>query len=535
MGIWLTRTFLQETSTENPMTVTTEILEILFSKFSEFVKTVDKKSFATFRTSKLVDDTENYKYSVYDEARENLGNKWWKTEDIGTGKIQQAVSSAIKTRVNHNYRIVDNNLVDWRKKDDFTKITKNKNLETILFNFYKSKIPDQQAFDNFIKENLSYQFIAYLFFIKDNSRFMPISQERFDKIFEQIGLVDFKTSGKISWDNYSTFNDIIKQVRNFLRTKDSSSTLLDAHSFLWILGNQMKSPTFISPNISQPTIEQPKDETTTQPKQLSSIQNSFLFAWNPDKWNWVDLEKNIEELQNKGTTTLRWSCRSHKSIRIGDRAFLVRLGDIPRGIMASGFVASKPFLSPHWEDEEKDVPRVLIEFDVILNPNKEPILTLDLLKTGNLSKQHWTPQSSGISIQQDCAEELEAIWFDFLTKQNVRANHFSSSTDRDQSYTEGATMQITQTRYERNPYARKVCLEHYGYSCSVCGFNFENRYGMLGSNFIHVHHLSMISSAKKSYEVNPKNDMRPVCPNCHAMLHKENPPLTIENLKSILR
>ena len=517
------------------MTVSTEILETLFTNFSEFVKSVDKKPFTTFRTTKLVDDTENYKYSVYDEARENFGNKWWKADDIGTGKIQLAVSSAIKTSVNHNYQMVDNNLVDWRKKDDFTKIAKNKNLETTLFNFYKSKISDQQAFDNFIEEKLSYQFIAYLFFIKDNSRFMPISQERFDKIFEQIGLVDFKTSGKVSWDNYSTFNDIINQVRNFLRTKDSSATLLDAHTFLWILGNQMKSANFISPNFSQPTIEQTKGQTTPlQPEQFSSIQNSFLFAWNPDKWNWKDLEKNIEEIQNKGTTTLRWSCRSHKSIRIGDRAFLVRLGDIPRGIMASGFVVSKPFLSPHWEDEEKDVFRVLIEFDVILNPNIEPILTLGLLKTGNLIKQHWTPQSSGISIQQDCVEELEATWFDFLTTQNIRVNPFTISADTPQTYTEGTATQVTQTRYERNPFARTVCLEHYGYSCSVCEFNFESRYGKLGNNFIHVHHLTMVATVGKSYEVDPLKDLRPVCPNCHAMLHRENPPLTIDKLKSLL-
>ncbi len=103
------------------MTVSIDILEKLFTDFSEFVTIVDIKPFTTFKSSQLVDKTENYKYSVYDEARENLGNKWWKPENIGTGKIQDAVSSAIKTRVNHSYEMVDNNLVDWRKKDDFSK------------------------------------------------------------------------------------------------------------------------------------------------------------------------------------------------------------------------------------------------------------------------------------------------------------------------------------------------------------------------------------------------------------------------------
>jgi hypothetical protein len=174
------------------MTIKTETLERFFTDFADFVSTKDKNPFTTFATSPFIDKAENYKYSVYDEARENLGQKWWKPVDIGTGKIQQAVSSAIKTRVNHSFQMVDNNLVDWRKKDDFTKIGKDKNLESTLFNFYKSKISDQQAFENFANDKLSYQFIAYLFFIKDRNRFMPISQTKFDEIFEQIGLANFK-------------------------------------------------------------------------------------------------------------------------------------------------------------------------------------------------------------------------------------------------------------------------------------------------------------------------------------------------------
>ncbi|WP_080056558.1 hypothetical protein [Spirosoma aerolatum] len=223
------------------MTISTDILERIFDNFTDFVSTKDEKKFTDFKSSKYIDTAENYKYSVYEEARENLGQKWWKSEDIGSGKIQNAVSSAIKTRVTHNFQTVDNNLVDWRKKDAFAKTAKNKNLETTLFNFYKSKISNQSAFEALIEEKLSYQFIAYLFFIKDRNQFMPISQTKFDEIFEIIGIVDFKTSHNLSWENYTTYIDIIKQTRDFLKTKDSNTTLLDAHSFLWIIGNQMKN------------------------------------------------------------------------------------------------------------------------------------------------------------------------------------------------------------------------------------------------------------------------------------------------------
>lgn len=268
----------------------------------------------------------------------------------------------------------------------------------------------------------------------------------------------------------------------------------------------------------------------------SFIANTYLFVWNPDKWKWTTLEKNIEELQNSGKTTERWSCRSNKTIKSGDRAFLARVGSEPRGIFAAGYVSSEPFLSPHWSGEDKNVFRVLIDFEVLLNPDKEPILTTDILNTGNLEKQMWTPQSSGISIKPELVDELEAVWFDFLTTQNIRSNPYANTDDKsERTYSEGAPNQVTQTRYERNPFARLACIKHYGYLCSVCKFDFEKNYGEIGKHFIHVHHLTQVASVGKPYEINPIEDLRPVCPNCHAMLHKLNPPMTIENLKALLK
>ena len=91
------------------------------------------------------------------------------------------------------------------------------------------------------------------------------------------------------------------------------------------------------------------------------------------------------------------------------------------------------------------------------------------------------------------------------------------------------------TKYERNPYARKTCIDYYGLSCYVCQFNFENKYGELGKDFIHVHHLKQISEIGKQYIINPIDDLRPVCPNCHAMIHKRKEPYTIDEIKMNLK
>lgn len=101
-------------------------------------------------------------------------------------------------------------------------------------------------------------------------------------------------------------------------------------------------------------------------------------------------------------------------------------------------------------------------------------------------------------------------------------------------YIEGVTKRVCVNRYERNEEARSACLKHYGFNCVVCDFNFESKFGLLGQRFIHVHHLVPISSCGQEYTVNPVDDLRPVCPNCHAMLHKSDPPFSIEELKELI-
>jgi len=99
---------------------------------------------------------------------------------------------------------------------------------------------------------------------------------------------------------------------------------------------------------------------------------------------------------------------------------------------------------------------------------------------------------------------------------------------------EGAKKKVTVNLYERDPKARKACLEHYGYNCYICKFNFEKNFGKIGRNFIHVHHIKPLSEINQEYKVNPIKDLIPVCPNCHAMLHKKTPAYSLKELKDII-
>ena len=102
-------------------------------------------------------------------------------------------------------------------------------------------------------------------------------------------------------------------------------------------------------------------------------------------------------------------------------------------------------------------------------------------------------------------------------------------------YPEGLKFQVTINAYERSAKARAACIAHHGLSCAVCDFNFSLIFGGLGEGFIHVHHITPIGSIGDLYEIDPLTDLIPVCPNCHAMIHRTEPPLMIDQLKNHLR
>ena len=101
-------------------------------------------------------------------------------------------------------------------------------------------------------------------------------------------------------------------------------------------------------------------------------------------------------------------------------------------------------------------------------------------------------------------------------------------------YREGAVTKITVNRYERDRNARKACINHYGYECCACGVSLEAVYGEVAKGFIHVHHVKPIADVKEEYHLDPIEDLRPVCPNCHSILHLQNPPMSISELQSVI-
>jgi 5-methylcytosine-specific restriction protein A len=104
-----------------------------------------------------------------------------------------------------------------------------------------------------------------------------------------------------------------------------------------------------------------------------------------------------------------------------------------------------------------------------------------------------------------------------------------------QGEAEGGAQQVLVTRYERSHINRAACIEIHGVRCKVCDFDFAVVYGAIGEGFIEVHHIEPVSGIGPGTIVDPAKDLAPVCPNCHAMLHRRKPPYGIGELRAILQ
>jgi hypothetical protein len=222
-------------------TIDLYLFEKQFQRFKEFIFRETGSDFISFASNTYTEDHEGYKYDMYRDARKRLSYTSWQNSDVGQGNIIRSVISAIE--------LPDNNLVQWQARYGDEKRPHNAlhlainqssqltEFESTLYRLYHD-VDDAVTFDDLIDLfGRKYPLIAYLFFLKDCSRYMPIAPKYFDQAFKLFG-VDFITNQKCSWENYSAFNNILLEIGDLLTDKlNVKVSLLDSHSFVWILSH----------------------------------------------------------------------------------------------------------------------------------------------------------------------------------------------------------------------------------------------------------------------------------------------------------
>ena len=200
----------------------------------------------------LIAAWESYKPRLRDHALAQLKSHDWTEEDIGSGKIIEQTIDAIEIQASHGH--LTNNLVFWQNRfghanRDHRALIEAKTsgvglrqLEDLIFRLFQKEANEPAIFEALKgPAGGKYPLLAYLFFLKDMDRFMPIQPTGFDKAFEAIGL-DLRTRGKCSWENYKAFNEALSKIRVAIKAEANLDEvrLIDAHSLVWLFSSLLR-------------------------------------------------------------------------------------------------------------------------------------------------------------------------------------------------------------------------------------------------------------------------------------------------------
>lgn len=212
-----------------------EQTQLINSKIIEFYNLVEEHScgndFDSFKGNNFLQYYENYKYEAVKNTCPIL-RKIISSSDFGSGNIRNLLISAIKE---------GKNLVNsfWRKSTNGVlndlKGTKLKKFEKNLHDLYSEKMSDSDFFNYYTSEIAKrYPIVAYIFFLKDPKKYIPIATQTYDHFFEEVGL-DFRTTAQCSWENYCEYLEVLNSIRVMLEAQlGFHVTMIDAHTFIWV-------------------------------------------------------------------------------------------------------------------------------------------------------------------------------------------------------------------------------------------------------------------------------------------------------------
>lgn len=231
--------------------INSEAFQTAFDRFQELIAEKSGHPFTNFHEG-MAAVWESYKPRLRDNALGLLGADEWSDSDIGSGAILQCMIEAIE--IQESTGDLTNNLVFWQNRYGHANrdhrifleaaeapAVRNE-IESLLFGLYCGSADESTTFDRLNElTGGKYPLLAYLFFLKDMNRFMPIQPTGFDRAFRALD-IDFSTLRQCSWENYSTYNETLDSLRPFIEEAAGlhNIRLVDAHSFCWIFTSLLK-------------------------------------------------------------------------------------------------------------------------------------------------------------------------------------------------------------------------------------------------------------------------------------------------------
>lgn len=155
-----------------------------------------------------------------------------------------------------------------------------------------------------------------------------------------------------------------------------------------------------------------KEAGVPLPEERSSIADStYLFTWNPDRFDEAEIEKIAEEISNSGPTLMKWSTGTRRHVAPGERVFLIRQGVDPRGLVGSGRIEGGADQVPHWDPEKRKQGKQSWIAPVVWDTlSTTPIIPNTELSQETGESALWRTQAGGVKIRPDLAATLEQLW-----------------------------------------------------------------------------------------------------------------------------
>ncbi len=457
-----------------------------------------------FNNPKSILYKEAYKHILFERSQKALNINSWDESWINTGKIFEKLRPVILDEDNNlinyynNRTDFNNHFIKGNDKYDYRS-------EKAIFEIFTGT-DDRKSFefamDVFGKK---YPTLGYLFFLKDDTRYLPLSPENFEKSFRELN-INIKLQGNCSWQNYNEFIQIIDYIREVLPSLielDHKPTLLEAHSFVWIIG-QKDFTSWLNGQEYQRTkaIKEQRQKQEKEEYERNKALRIYLSDFSDEELLNIGPQIINHEIYN----TLKGSARI--------------LGFSSKLPISMEIVYKSD--EPGQENEPKFISlndkRTRERYYFTAEAFKE-IISGSIVKT-DISEITAVSTTDNIIIPE--TEDEQSKQAAILPVDQLRA------IAKEHETIVPFRREITTNQYKRDPYIAELAKREANGICQLCGMN-APFITSEGKPYLETHHIKWLSEGGADTIENTVA----VCPNCHKRLHIFNDPDDVDFLKSL--
>ena len=133
------------------------------------------------------------------------------------------------------------------------------------------------------------------------------------------------------------------------------------------------------------------------------------------------MDDHLAGLRNIWADYYNWSVYDWEKAQMGDRFYLVRVGEGNTGIVMSGVFSSQPYAAGDWSGKGRTVYYMEMKPNLIIDPDKAPMISTKELEKA-IPDFTWSGGHSGQMLTDDQAMKLEKLFAKYYKKMEDKAD-----------------------------------------------------------------------------------------------------------------